>query len=320
MSIKNKSIHYMKINKLLFFLLAIISLNSCAEYVDYGVLPEGSIPMDFKANVKPTAAKYVGDTFEFEAKLNNTPVTPSTTFKVNGNEISGYTYVPLTDAEYTVVATFEIPGSVAKVATFKFTPEKKPITEPEPEPGTGNRIVYNGQWKAVNSTFWIIYGDDTEDGIVPYIYSVPTQGGGSVDCTKWIIVSTDNPNLGQANNFYYTEVYVPVQGNNILFPHQSSQIALDFGVVVFNGAANEFEMTNNTYNFTSATLPNAGSTANYTGTSTLENSQTAKLFWNGSYVLDVISDEGAKGKRDLSSKLKDLSRAKTPKSTKFIKR
>lgn len=317
MFIKNKNIHFMKINKLLFFLLAVISLNSCAEYVDYGVLPEGSIPMDFKANVKPTAAKYVGDTFEFEAKLNNTPVTPSTTFKVNGNEISGYTYVPLAETEYTVVATFEIPGSAAKVATFKFKPLKKPTTEPEPEPGTGNRIVYNGQSKSVNTTYWVVYGEENSQGISVYTYPIPVQGGGTVECSKWIMVSADNANIAQANNLYYTEVYVPLQGENVVFPHQTTQSMLDYGVVVFNGAANEFEMMSNGYTFTSGTLPDAGATANYTGQSTLDNNQTAKLFWNGSYIFDIIGEEGAKG---LSSKIKNLSRAKTPKSTILIKK
>lgn len=273
----------MKINKLLFFLLAVISLNSCAEYVDYGVVPEGSIPMDFKANVKPTAAKYVGDTFEFEAKLNNTPVTPSTTFKVNGNEISGYTYVPLTDAEYTVVATFEIPGSAAKVATFKFKAEKKPTTEP----GTGNRIEYNGN-NPLNTTYFILDGVETQQGVnLPPI----TMPDGVTPASSWIMVNFSGNDPNTAANMFLLEVLVPLSGNNILFPFESQQ-------VVIMGANVE---VNNTEIFTVNTISLAfgasGNTppsqqgngnANYTSMVNGSGSgQTAELFWNGEYLFGI---------------------------------
>lgn len=305
----------MRINKLLFFFIVLLGITACTtEYVDYGIRPEIPATGDFKANVSSTNAKYVGDTFEFVATLNGVDVTAATDFKINGNDIPSNTYIPTVAAEYTVTAVLTMPGIDTKTATFKFTALKKD-TNPEPEP-TGNRIEVNGTSKPVTNTIWAVYGEEDQEGITVNVYEVPAQGGGNVQCTKWILVSTDNANLQNANNLYYTEIYVPVQGENVLFPHQSPQIALLSGIVVFNGQANVFEMANNTFNFINVTLPNAGATANYTGVSTLDNNQTAKLFWNGNYTFTVTSEEpGAKG----LTKLKSFSK-NHPITTSMLKR
>lgn len=109
----------MKINKLLFFLLAFISFNSCAEYVDNGVKPDGPInpqePTYTAKHSNPDEAKYVGDKFMFTAMLNGVNVTSTTKFRVNGTNIPSDSYTPVRVGEHSVIATMDDFS-----ATFKF--------------------------------------------------------------------------------------------------------------------------------------------------------------------------------------------------------
>src|SRR5690606_34519660 len=110
--------------------------------------------------------------------------------------------VPLAVAEYTVVATFEIPGSASKVSTFKFKAEKKPTTEPEP--GAGNRIEYNGN-NPLNTTYFILDGVETEDGISLPVITMPD---GVTPASSWLMVNFSGNNPGTAANVFYVEVLV----------------------------------------------------------------------------------------------------------------
>ncbi len=293
----------MKINKLLFFLLALISFNSCVEYVDNGTKPDGpEKPEEQKYTAEhsnPDEAKYVGDTFKFTAMLNSVDVTASTVFKVNGTTISGNSYTAVKVGSNSVIATMD-----NLTASFKFTVLEKDEEEPEP---TGNRIEYDGDWKPVTNTFWVLYVDANGDILD---YSVPTQGGGTVSCTKWILVSADisDPSkIQNASNSHWMEVFVPIDVTDpakplLVFPHDAQQIALDGGMVVFNGVANVYEATQNEYTFVSGTeAPNFGQngTANYTAETELENSKTAELFWNGQYTL-MSTVQAPKGKNKLT--------------------
>lgn len=304
----------MRMYKLLFFFLALFSLNSCVEYIDNGVKPEeGQTPEEkkFVAALKETTAKYVGDKFEFEAKLNGIDVTSTTKFTVNGTDIKGSHYVPFKEGSHSVVATMD-----NLTANFKFT--VLPIEE-EPEPEEGNRIEYENQSKPVTLTIWAAYGDPATGSI--NLYNVPDQSGATITCTKWIMVSTDNGTLDKANNLYYTEVFIPQDKTTaLLYPHSAPQHALIFGMVVFNGVANVFEMKSNTYTFTSGTNPDKGSTANYTGIATLENDKDAKLFWDDKYQFTIIEDDPAKGINKLE-KLGNTHNFVAPSSkVKFIKK
>lgn len=118
----------MKLNKLLFLFFALIAFSSCTEYVDYGVVPETPNYGDFKAKLSSTEAKYIGDTFEFEATMSGADVTIATDFKINGTLIDGYKYIPQKEGEYSVTASFELPGMPTKTSTFKFNVLKKANT------------------------------------------------------------------------------------------------------------------------------------------------------------------------------------------------
>lgn len=110
----------MKINKLLFFILALISFNSCAEYVDNGVKPNGSDNPEAQKFIavhsNPEQAKYIGDKFEFMAMLSGVNVTATTKFKVNGTNMPGNSYTPVKTGSHSVIATMD-----NYTATFKFT-------------------------------------------------------------------------------------------------------------------------------------------------------------------------------------------------------
>ena len=292
----------MKINKLLFFLLAVFSLNSCVEYVDNGTLPTGpELPEELKfvaVHSNPNEAKYIGDKFEFTAALNGVDVTKSTKFKVNGTTMPSNSYTPVKTGPHTVIATMD-----DYTATFKFTVEEK---DEEPEP-TGNRIEYDGDWKPVTNTFWVIY-TNAAGGILSY--PVPTQGGGTVACTKWILVSADESDpakIQTAANSHWMEVYVPIDltdpANPVLvFPQDAQQIALNGGTVTFNGVTNTFDANANEYKFVSGTEAadfGETGTANYTAETDLENSKIAELFWNGQYTW-LRTVQPAKGKTNTS--------------------
>lgn len=293
----------MKINKLLFFLLAVFSLNSCVEYVDNGTIPTGpEVPEELKfvaVHSNPNEAKYIGDKFEFTAALNGVDVTKSTKFKVNGTTMPSNTYTPVKTGSHTVIATMD-----DYTSTFKFTVQEKE-EEPEPEP-TGNRIEYDGDWKPVTNTYWIGTGDTTNgfDG-----FNVTPSGSSSpVICTKWLIVSMDDTNPNNAKNLYYVdEVFIPVDMSttppSVKYPHQATNFyyTKNSGIFfVFDN--NNLEMIDNQFNFISGTTPNAGSTANYTATGDLANSKEGKLFWNGAYVFQLAPDgPKAKGISKLSN-------------------
>lgn len=286
----------MKINKLLFFLLALISFNSCVEYVDNGSKPDGpEKPEEQKYTAEqanPEDAKYIGDIFEFKAMLNGVDVTATTKFRVNGTNISGKTYTPAKIGDHSVIATMD-----NLTATFKFKVLDKEDEEPEP---TGNRIEYGGDWKPVTNTFWAITVN-AQNQIQPYNY---THQGNPVLCTRWLIISVDESDptdIGTAANSHYMLVYVPVDTsvtpNAIVYPHEAQQMFTTNGYVTFDGNANEYEEETNTYSFVSGTAPASGiGMANYTADTTLkDNTEIAKLFWNGSYEYLSTPAPGPKG-------------------------
>ena len=121
----------MKIYKLLFFLFAFIGFHSCAEYVgngeDNGNGSDDDTPGNpqFVARLVQSEAKYVGDPFEFTAILNGVNVTETTTFRVNGSDIDGHTYIPFKAEEHSVIATKD-----GYTANFKFDVLEKDEEEP----------------------------------------------------------------------------------------------------------------------------------------------------------------------------------------------
>jgi len=286
----------MKINKLLFFLLAVFSLNSCVEYVDNGTKPTGpEIPEELKfiaVHSNPTEAKYIGDKFEFTAVLNTVDVTKSAKFKVNGTTMPSNTYTPVKTGSHTVIATMD-----NYTSTFKFNVEEK---EEEPEP-TGNRIEYDGDWRPVTNTFWAITVN-AQNAPQPYTYKVQ---GTDVLCTRWLLISADESDASKvqnAANTHYMLVYVPADMTDpnapkLLYPHQASTLYTDGGYVTFDGNANEYTEESNTYSFVSGTLPQSGmGTANYTANTTLkDNPEIAKLFWNGQYSYVSTAAPSPKG-------------------------
>lgn len=284
----------MKINKLLFFLLAVFSLNSCVEYVDNGTKPEGpEQPEEQKYTAEHSnaeEAKYVGDDFEFTAMLNSVDVTSTTTFKVNGTQIKGNVYTPHKTGSHSVVATMD-----NFTANFKFTVLED---EEEPEP-TGNRIDYNGVSNPLNTTLFVLNGVvQGNDVSIPNL----TMPDGTTPALNWVMVSFDGTDYDTAKHVYFLDVLVPRSGNSMVFPFQASQIAIQDGFVEVNGTA-PFTITNMTMAFagTGNAVPQGDpnpkpGTANYTSEATGANSgELAKLFWNGEYSFS-IEDLGAKPK------------------------
>jgi len=216
---------------------------------------------------------YVGDTVVLKATLNDVDVTSTTIFKVNGIELkrdyspkNGNIYVARNIGDHSVVATLD-----DFMDSFTFTIIEE---EEEPEP-TGNRIEYDGETYPVNNTFWIVNGDG--DAGVAYLEDI-SVGTETVSCTKWLIVSTDTPNLQNATAFYYNLVYVSLNPDGTpAFPDEGT-IYFQSGLVRVNTVTN-LEMDNASYSFNTVTATNA----DYTSEASLENSQEAKLYWNGAY-------------------------------------
>ena len=294
----------MKMYKLLFFLMAIVSLNSCAEYVGNGEgddtpedTPQGP---SYVVRLVDNKAKYVGDDFEFEALLDGVNVTESTTFKVNGTAINGSVYVPYRAGNHSVIATMDDYS-----ATFKFTVLEEGGGEQE-EP-TGNRIEYGGKEKLVDNTFWIGYGDPSE-GFLPYEIT-PSGASSPVFCTKWLIVSMDADNPDDADNLYLLDaVFVPIDMTDpdnpkVNYPHQASEFFYtQESSAVFIFDKNNLSMISNEFDFISGTLPtnsNPG-TANYTATGQLDNSEEGKLFWDGEYIFNLIPESASKSVNSIS--------------------
>lgn len=281
----------MKINKLLFFLLAVFSLNSCVEYVDNGTLPTGpELPEELKfvaVHSNPTEAKYIGDKFEFTAALNGVDVTKSTKFKVNGTTIPSNSYTPVKTGPHTVIATMD-----DYTATFKFTVLED--EEPEPEP-TGNRIEYDGKAYPVSNTMWGLIVDGDE------LYTMPING---VEHAVWYMESSEVDGANKVVNQFLTIIAMPTnsQGQAILPFANSSFIVHVGGGLTINSLPVFEESSDVVYTFASTgnTAPNAQNigTADYTGVMTDDaTSKTAELFWKGNYMFFTPDiSEFAKGK------------------------
>ncbi|WCM40924.1 hypothetical protein MG290_08085 [Flavobacterium sp. CBA20B-1] len=291
----------MKINKLLFFLLALVSLNSCVEYVDNGTKPDGTETPEqqvFKAmHSNPEEAKYVNDKFTFEATLNGVDVTSTTKFRVNGVDIPGNSYVPFKEGSHSVLATMD-----DFTANFKFTVLEEDTT---PEP-TGNRIEYGGNSYPVSEVLWIV-NTNAQNQLVKY-----TRNG--IDCTLWGLYALevdDSQTPPVVINRMITAAYVPMKDpSTVYFPNEVPASSLEYvngGSVTINGSK-VFDTTGATY--TIASTGNSASqdvfnvpqpwtgTANYTITATGANSgNSAQLFWDGAYtaVADQIAGKSAKG-------------------------
>lgn len=266
----------MKINKLLFFLFALIGFNSCVEYVDNGKLVEGPVlPEEQKYTAKqanPQDAKYVGDVFEFEAMLNTINVTSATKFKVNGTEIKGNTYTPHRVGSHSVIATMD-----NFTANFKFT-----VLEKGDEP-TNNRIEYDGKTYPLTHTDWTV--DVDKDTDLPIVYDNVGVPG---KFTRWGLRSMDDPSFPMAANGIWIHVYVPVDQNedpqNV---HEVDVQELHFynsAIVKIDGSlTTTFNPLDNGYpilNFISVN----GQNANYTIEIKAGN-ETAKLYWSGPYTV-----------------------------------
>ena len=278
----------MKINKLLFFLLAVFSLNSCVEYVDNGTKPDGpEKPEEQKFTAKHNnaeEAKYVGDDFEFAAMLNNLDVTSTTIFKVNGTQIKGNVYTPHKTGSHSVVATMD-----NFTANFKFTVLEK---DDEPEP-TGNRIEYGGKSYPFTSnslTQWAVYVDQTSG--VP----VKFEEKGAL-YTAWQMANVEFDSTGEEIiNSFITTVLVPRDTDEeALLPYEPlSGIIHVSGRIVINKKV-IFDTNSVVYTFSSSgnTEPTGGSgtmgTANYSGVVNGKNSgETASVFWEGAYRFATI--------------------------------
>jgi len=281
----------MKINKLLFFLLALISFNSCVEYVDNGTKPEGpEQPEEQKFTAEhsnPEEAKYVGDKFEFTAMLNSVDVTSSTVFKVNGTTITGNSYTAVKVGSNSVIATMD-----NYTATFKFTVLEEDEEEPEP---TGNRIEYGGKSYPVSETMWGLILDGAD------LYTMPING---VDHAVWYMDSSEVDGANKVVNQFVTIIATPTnsQGQAVLPFFDSSLIVHVGGGLTIDGLPVFEESKDVVYTFaqTGNTAPNAQNigTADYTGVMTDDaTNKTAKLFWKGNYMFFTPDiSEFSKGK------------------------
>lgn len=310
----------MKINKLLFFLLAVFSLNSCVEYVDNGTIPTGpEVPEELKfvaVHSNPNEAKYIGDKFEFTAALNGVDVTKSTKFKVNGTTMPSNTYTPVKTGSHTVIATMD-----DYTSTFKFIVQEKE-EEPEPEP-TGNRIDYGGNSYSLDTTIFVLNAQTNSNGQVT---GVPTlkMSDGVTPALNWMLYNFNGTNLANATDVYMLEILVPFDGSTITYPFEATQIEVISGYVEINAAA-PFTITNMTMAFaaTGNTLPVGNpnpqpGNANYTSEATGASSgNLAELFWNGNYTTQALLwNKSAKG---INSKKLDISKAKTLNHVKNLK-
>lgn len=297
----------MKINKLLFFLLALVSLNSCVEYVDNGTKqgdPETPEEQKYTAeHSNPTEAKYVGDKFVFKAMLNNVDVTSTTIFKINGTQIKGSSYIPHKVGSHSVIATMD-----NHEANFKFTVLEKDEEEPEP---TGNRIEYGGKSYPVSNTIWQVFF--TADG-----KNLETEVINDIPHTVWIMYTGNNANPANAKDYVIKLVFVPgvkqPDGTyGIAYPNEvsGSSIVHEEGQVYINGAkvydsTNAAFVISGTGNapfpvFDPSKFP-LSATSNYTVTLTGASSgNSSELFWNGSHAITGVLAGKAKGFNDLKS-------------------
>jgi len=294
----------MKINKLLFFLLALVSLNSCVEYVNNGTAPDGpETPEEQKYTAEHSnadEAKYIGDKFEFTAMLNSVDVTSTTKFKVNGTEIKGNIYTPHKTGSHSVIATMD-----NFTANFKFTVLEKDEEEPEP---TGNRIDFKGNSTPLTTTYFFLNAQTDNKGNITGLPDLQ-MADGVTDALNWQLINFDGTDLSKAKNVYFIEILVPLDETKLTYPFEATQIEIIDGDVLLNGAA-PFSITNMTLNFAgTGNTTGTNANTNYTSTATGANSgDLAELFWNGNYTVGADLWKPSKAKGVNSIKKIDISK------------
>jgi len=264
-------------------MFAFTGFHSCAEYVgngeDNGFDDTPGTPQ-FVARLVESEAKYVGDTFEFIAFLNGVNVTETTTFRVNGSDIEGHTYIPFRVDEHSVIATKD-----DYTTNFKFDVLAQ---------GTGsNRIDYGGQSYPVSSTTLSVFGNfsTSANKVIPIRYDYTLDSGAKIECTRWRLLSIEGTDLATSTNAMYSDVYVPFDENGLVqYPHEADVIYSNSGITKTNGTVNNFYPTDSGYpifNFVSFDTQNK--TANYT-IELKKGNEIAKLYWDGAYDDGYLGD------------------------------
>src|SRR5690554_3046869 len=274
----------MKIYKLLFFLFAFIGFHSCAEYVGNGEDNGGgsddtpSNPV-FVAKLVDNGAERVGETFEFTALLNGVNVTETTTFRVNGTNIEGHTYIPFRADEHSVIATKD-----DYTASFRFNVLDQ---------NEVNRIEYDGQSYPVSSTTLSVFGNFSTGAnkVIPIRYDYTLDNGTKIECTRWRLLSIEGADLATSTNALYSDVYVPFDENGqVQYPHEADVIYSNSGITKTNGSINNFYPTDSGYpKFNFVSFDTQSQTANYT-IELKKGNEFAKLYWNGEYDEGYLGD------------------------------
>lgn len=269
----------MKLYKLLFFFFALITFNSCAEYVDYGVKPEEPTNYNFKASLKATTAKYVGDEFEFMGTLNDVDVTKSVKFKVNGNSILGKTYIPQNEGDYTVTASYEVAGLDPLTSTFKFKVLKKEETPEEPK---GNRIEYDGKIYELTSSVLFLEGENFDKPAVVYEDESGQKYAG------WNLFASDvNPIINTAKYSISVQLLTPLNtdGTTVLPYNKGTLIA--GGMLVIDGSPVQLDSSTVGMSFSKGTFDKNNMTGNYGFNIVAKDTKKkdVKVFWDGDFFV-----------------------------------
>lgn len=201
------------------------------------------------------------------------------------------------------------------------TPTPNPGGDDNPPVTSAGKLKVDGTDYDLDLTQSFIYGGKNAQGQnVPAGYRIlPTGATDSITVTRWAIDSFDGDSADTASNFHTVEVFVPVNGTTVVYPHQSETIYFAGAGVRANGA--EVDLGQLTaFNLSIDVFENASDAADgsITFTSSLTGSKTATVDYkgelDGTYIYVPQSGKNSKfNKLSSSTKVTNASSLKISK-------
>jgi len=167
------------------------------------------------------------------------------------------------------------------------------------QPIVGSKLTFAGEEYQLDSTIIGVVGNSTNG---PSTYNVDTDGDGTNDtvCTLWIIGSYEGSNYQNSQVGADYMIYVPVDGANIVYPHESSELYLAYADVWVDGDSvigndseiSSFDMTINAVDEENETIDYNASVGFTEGLATVD----FNGYLDAYYYFNLTSGKGVKAK------------------------
>lgn len=191
----------------------------------------------------------------------------------------------------------------------------QPVTPPTP--ASAGSFVLNNKTYTLDNTVVLVDAEKDNAGNNSIIgYSVDIDGDGTQEiATKWTFISYNGDDMSASENYTQYRIYVPVNGDKLVFPDEAETVYYADGLAVFAGdAQNPADIGTSLTSFSTTinSLDIEGSTVKYAANFTTDTS-TFNLNYDGVLAaasFRIITPPSAQAKENINGKI-DLSKTES---------